>query len=285
MSRRTLTPEQQAKTAERKARFAVIVQQIADMPEAERDALAARMMVTNCDGHTLSPRNQMLIAMQLGTHCTIVGGFKQWLKQGRCVKKGEQGATILFPRTFGDKNGPENATAASEQAATAESNNGKKSPVRFLSGTVFDISQTALINGDTWDPERDEAKARQIHQDAAARVAQPGYDPEHAHHSAMANNVGKITKTIWDENPNNEPALICPPPPKREKPSLMNQPPPGGWTEADKVPAHQRKGPTPQVEALPGMTPLGKRSEPLALPPNPALQPASDVIEAQWELL
>lgn len=34
----------------------------------------------------------------------------------------------------------------------------------------------------------------------------------------------------------------------------MNRPPPGGWTEADKVP---RKGPTPQVPAMAGMSILG----------------------------
>jgi hypothetical protein len=39
---------------------------------------------------------------------TIVGGFRQWLKQGRCVKKGEHRSDIWIP--LGDKEAREDGS-------------------------------------------------------------------------------------------------------------------------------------------------------------------------------
>lgn len=184
----------------RKAELAAIIERVAAMPEDERNALARRINVTNVEGHALSPRNQLLIALQIGCNATIVGGFKQWLKQGRCVRKGQHGAAILFPRTFGDKNGLTNATAGAETAATAEA--GKKSNVRFLTGTVFDISQTAPIT--------DKAEIESVTGKPALFIPPPANVVQAV--DQFAEPITAQALTIWNSNGVDAPALICAPP-------------------------------------------------------------------------
>jgi hypothetical protein len=126
MSKRTLTAEQKAKSEARKARFQEIVKQVAAMDDTAREILAAEIMVTTCEGRTLSGNNQCLIAVQC-QNATIVGGFRQWIEQGRCVRKGEHGLMIWIPV----------ARKAKEDGAPSETG--------FIMGTVFDISQTEEI--------------------------------------------------------------------------------------------------------------------------------------------
>lgn len=136
--KRKLTPAQEALRDARKARFAGLVQKVGEMSDAQRAELCAKMgTVVNCDGHPLSLRNTILIAFQGHPGATIVGGFRQWIKAGRVVRKGEHGATILFPRTFGEKaeEGPREGEAPTDAPK-----------VRFLTGTVFDISQTETLD-------------------------------------------------------------------------------------------------------------------------------------------
>lgn len=126
MSKR-ITPEQKAKSAERRERFKKIVSEVAAMSDEQREALAARMgALVTVEGRSLSPCNSQLIAMQNPT-ATIVGGFRQWLDQGRCVRKGEHGMMIWVP-TFKKSDG--------------ESGEGEGEKKGFIVGTIFDISQT-----------------------------------------------------------------------------------------------------------------------------------------------
>ena len=103
------------------------------MPENERTALV-HGLATTIEGHVLSPTNQMLIAYQsIGQQsATVVGGFHQWLKAGRCVTKGQHGYAIWVPIGKKDK---ANGTNTDKPA----SNDDKAG---FILGTVFDISQT-----------------------------------------------------------------------------------------------------------------------------------------------
>lgn len=187
------------------------------MSEDESNALASRIAVTNVDGHALSMRNQLLIALQLGCHCTIVGGFRQWLKQGRCVRKGQHGATILFPRTFGERNGVHNATQSAETAATAETE--KKSNVRFLSGTVFDVTQTEVIS-------KEEAnETAESMPNGTLFVPPPFADPPppnvvQAVHQ-FAEPITAHALTIWNSDGVDAPALICAPPPADAPPEKL----------------------------------------------------------------
>lgn len=135
---RKLTEEQKAKSEENKTKFKGIIKQVAAMSKEQRSELANKIMVTNCEGHTLSVYNNCLIAMQGGQSCTIVGGFHQWLKQGRAVQKGQHGYAILFPREKKNGNGNGNGDEMTEEKAD-------KPEIHFLTGYVFDISQTIEI--------------------------------------------------------------------------------------------------------------------------------------------
>lgn len=47
--------------------------------------------------------NQLLVALQSGGRATFVGGFKQWLALGYCVKKGERAIRIMAPMTVKER--------------------------------------------------------------------------------------------------------------------------------------------------------------------------------------
>ena len=136
--RKQLTEEQKAKAAERKERFKALWKQVSAMPELERVQLSNRLGLVTCEGRGLSLTNQMLIALQR-PGATVLGGFRQWLKQGRAVRKGEHGCMIWVP--CGAKGG---ADAAAAPAGDGDA--GEGSDVRFIVGTVFDIGQTEEVN-------------------------------------------------------------------------------------------------------------------------------------------
>src|SRR3990172_11401269 len=94
MRRKEMTEEQKAAWEERKAKFRGFVKQIVAMPESARVALAAQCPIATCEGHTLSVRNQCLVSVQYPT-ASLVGGFQQWRKQGRSIRKGGQGFVVL----------------------------------------------------------------------------------------------------------------------------------------------------------------------------------------------
>lgn len=83
--------------------------------------------VVTCEGRALSATNTMLCLMQL-PGVSMVGGFKQWIRQGRAVMKGQHGVSIWIP-------------CAGRKSEDGEA----EGEMYFTSGTVFDISQTAAI--------------------------------------------------------------------------------------------------------------------------------------------
>lgn len=134
---RTRTAQQEAATQERKARFKELSKKLAALTKEQREALSkAAGRIVTIEGRALSPRNTILCYWQR-EGVTMVGGFRQWIKAGRCVKKGEHGMSILVPCGAGRKDGDEEATE-----------------VRFfVGGTVFDISQTAPLPSEAPDAE------------------------------------------------------------------------------------------------------------------------------------
>ena len=139
--KRQLTTEQIRARDARREKFRGIVKTVANMQPLERDALAARMLgVATCEGRQLSLHNLCLIASQSPT-ATIVGGFRQWLKHGRAVRKGEHGLMIWCPKLHGIKT---EVTPDGETTKDGEH-------VGFLIGTVFDVSQTDPV-ADIVDP-------------------------------------------------------------------------------------------------------------------------------------
>ena len=130
--RRTATPEQKRAAEERRKRFSALAKQVAAMTDEQRESLAARVVgIATVEGHGLSLHNVYMIALQRPS-ATIVGGFRQWIKAGRAVRKGEHGMQIWVP------------TSKAKDAGTGRILD-TADDVRFLVGTVFDVSQTDEI--------------------------------------------------------------------------------------------------------------------------------------------
>ena len=105
---------------------------IRELPEDARAQLASKMLVTTIDGHTLSVWNNCYLQYQTPTPLTIVGGFQQWRRNGRHVRKGQTAAGyILVPMGKG------------KQEPMQEPQEGEKqSGMNFKHVPVWDVSQT-----------------------------------------------------------------------------------------------------------------------------------------------
>lgn len=139
MKKRQLTPEQTAARDARREKFQALAKRVAAMSPGERADMLARMpAIVTIEGRALSPFNSCLVMLQ-NPGASIVGGFRQWIKAGRAVKKGQHGAAIWIPTGAGRSD-----AAALETANPAEEQAGESGP-RFITGTVFDVTQTAEI--------------------------------------------------------------------------------------------------------------------------------------------
>ena len=99
---------------------------VAALTDAQRAELAAKMPVITVKQHPLSIRNQILCAFQSESPVTVVGGFKQWIEAGRCVRKGEKGIYIMHPCTKKGEGESDESTF-------------------FRFAAIFDISQTDAL--------------------------------------------------------------------------------------------------------------------------------------------
>lgn len=97
------------------------------MSESERQAIADKFGVVTIEGRSLSCYNCCMVWMQ-NPSATVVGGFKQWKKSGRIVRKGQHGMAIWVP------------------IGTKDSDGNLSEVDRCILGTVFDISQTEEID-------------------------------------------------------------------------------------------------------------------------------------------
>ena len=137
---RQLTPEQKAATDARRKAMQDLVRRVGKMTDAERRALADKMpALVTCEGHALSFHNTVLLACQCPT-ATIVGGFRQWKKHRRAVRKGEHGYGIWIPKVPAEREEAQQGENADSDPALATSEG-----LRFFVGTVFDISQTEEV--------------------------------------------------------------------------------------------------------------------------------------------
>jgi len=136
MAHRKPTPEQQAKAQERRDRFHNLVKQVAALAPEQQQALAMQCWPSTVEQHPLSVTNACLIALQMPS-ATIVGGFRQWIKVGRAVRKGEHGLAIWVP------SGAPKLGEGFDR--TSDNGDGEGADIRFLMGTVFDVSQTIEI--------------------------------------------------------------------------------------------------------------------------------------------
>jgi hypothetical protein len=109
----------------KKAKMKQLAEQFAKMSEAERVELSNQLgSLRTIEGRPLSFKNSALLYFQRKS-VSIVGGFQQWKKAGRIVRKGEKALAIFCP-----------ASRKTEEGETTDS------PSFFFTGNVFDISQT-----------------------------------------------------------------------------------------------------------------------------------------------
>lgn len=106
-----------------------LVSQVRSMSDTERAELSARINTRTCEGHALSAFNQYLLALQSPLPVTIIGGFKQWQRQGSKVKAGEHACGYIYVPLIAKKD---------------IENNEQPDDVRFRLVPVFDITQTEL---------------------------------------------------------------------------------------------------------------------------------------------
>ncbi len=133
-TKRQLTPAQAAARDERRQSLIAMNRKISAMTPAERDALTASIgAILTCEGRALSPRNSMLVWMQIPA-ASLVGGFHQWQKVGRCVMKDQHGAQALVP--LGRK-----VQDASGEVSTTDDGEG----MHFTTTTYFDVTQTETM--------------------------------------------------------------------------------------------------------------------------------------------
>lgn len=113
---------------ERKQRIKELRTKLANLTPAEREKLTVRGLIATVEGRALSFHNTMLVYLQSnGAAPTVVGGYKQWRKAGKQVRRGEHGYIIWFP--VGEKT--EDGDIIDAQT--------------FYTATVFDISQVEAM--------------------------------------------------------------------------------------------------------------------------------------------
>lgn len=129
MARIKLSAEEKAeKRAEKTAKMRELAKQVEAMTQEQREELAGG--VVTIEGHALSVCNACLVVSQNPT-ASVVGGFQQWIRAGRCVRKGEHGLMIWIPTKR--KEDP------NRQPGELSSTDDRQS---FVIGYVFDVSQT-----------------------------------------------------------------------------------------------------------------------------------------------
>ena len=129
-----LTDEQkQQYRQEKKDKIIRIRKTLSEMTEEQRQAIADKFGIVTVEGHLLTAHNQCFLVAQSEINFSIVGGYKQWQKAGRSVRKGEHGFYIFVP-----------SKTKEESENSAEVSSDDETPF-FFTAVVFDISQTELI--------------------------------------------------------------------------------------------------------------------------------------------
>lgn len=118
--------------SEKQAKLKELRGKLANLSPEQRQALIDRGLIATVEGRTLSLHNTLLVYLQCNSQApSVVGGYKQWKAAERQVQKGQHGYVIWFPVGEKDKD--------TGDIISAE---------RYLTGTVFDISQTEPIEAE-----------------------------------------------------------------------------------------------------------------------------------------
>lgn len=129
---------------EKKTRIKELMNKLSQFSEEQRQALVDRLGILNPEGHMLTGRNQALLYFQAGGNpLSVVGGFQQWQKYGRVVRKGERGYLIAVPSNVTKSNAvfPINGNESTVVDVADDD-------IFFLWKAVFDISQTEELTAE-----------------------------------------------------------------------------------------------------------------------------------------
>lgn len=126
--RKEATPEQKEAAKARRDVISNLGRKINQMSEEQRLAFAADHPIVTCEGHQLSPFNCCLVISQQAD-ATVVGGFQQWRKVGRRVKKGGRSVGMFVHK---GERGEEGSSSGVPHSSMYE----------WLMVSVFDITQT-----------------------------------------------------------------------------------------------------------------------------------------------
>lgn len=148
MAKRHATEAQRLAAKEKRQRMRELAKRIAGMTP-EQQAELTKGDIATIEGRALSLHNQMMVAYQ-GCRSTVVGGFQQWKKAGRIVRKGEHGYSIWIPCG----------------AAKPDDDEGEDGKVYFALGTVFGIDQTDPLGDSPETAPETKPKARQSMQES-----------------------------------------------------------------------------------------------------------------------
>lgn len=118
-------------------KLAALAGKVRAMSEEERGELAATYGTVTAEGRPLSAFNSVFLAMQAGRPLLQVGGFRQWLKAGRAVRRGEHAAGSIWVPAWRGRDGD---AGALEDAGDGDG--GEHARRRFLLVPVFDVTQT-----------------------------------------------------------------------------------------------------------------------------------------------
>jgi hypothetical protein len=102
---------------------------LSSLTEAQRAELLSDAQITTIEGHPLSANNTVALLLQ-GCKDPVIGGFHQWKRAGRCVRKGSVGFIIWIP---------------SKRKAPDLDEFEEPEPTRFYPATVFAQAQTDVL--------------------------------------------------------------------------------------------------------------------------------------------
>jgi hypothetical protein len=144
-TRRQPTEAQKQAAAERRMHFRRLAKIVSQMSVDERMTLCERFGIVTVEGRQLSPFNAVLCSMQR-PDVSLVGGFQQWRKTGRVVRRGEHGMMIWIPRKGKKSDVSGAAEPEGDVFSLVDAAEGTEvSTNKFFIGTVFDIAQTEPI--------------------------------------------------------------------------------------------------------------------------------------------
>lgn len=140
MKQQHTTEEQKAAALARRDALKKIACMVSEMTPDQRRAMVHKFgAIVNCEGRALSEYNSIFVLSQ-AQNASMLGGFRQWRKVGRKVRKGAKALAIWIPTGSSEEN-----TEAAADLTVADVGQDVKSATmrpRFRLVWVFDILQT-----------------------------------------------------------------------------------------------------------------------------------------------